>query len=839
MEILRASLDVLFNEMNPQHLLRKGSADVTSWFTQKNGAEKRQFIDSLQRKCNYLTLDQCEVAAELVKTQYLNRLAKISNVRFAPSSNIFNALLHFSGQVLKVNGTSPVCRFEHLLRWSNLTARIGEDLLTTSFLASYDLMVKNNRTSFDWDLVIGHDEQTINKELEEEMADVHMHLNGSSSNFDLGWLSLMLFPKGHREDFKDLKGSRHQTDLPLIIGDDADKETCWAVKACMIRYYLFYKFVKQNSFAYEPDLMSIIFSENAQPENWAEKADSWIKNELLAITSKGLFIGHDYINPVTETDIFNNPNSLISGERFLLYSCFRDCYSGKMSLSDTNVFYAYLIIKNRIRNMLIQTNSVIGFQNFDSYEKQKTRFIKDQSVYEKLVEPLAIGQYFYASKPRYVEARITPKGAPGELSGMIKNLDNNVQKLTKAKTDDYHYVFHFIKKDDQTLPNNPPVNARHNSLRDTVRKQAIAINAFRGNPFEGNRVVGIDAANSEISARPEVFAQAFRFLRGHKVKQMEGTQINRLGITYHAGEDYLSPLDGLRAIDEVLHYMDFVEKDRLGHAIVLGIDPKRYYQRCHHTLLLPKIVAIDNFVWCLHRMKGKTEIASFKQQLEEQYERIFKEVYGQAQAPSIQDYYQSWLLRGDNPENYETFRTKGTFINHNQLIGWPSFNLNASQEAQTARENNTSVDLFYRYHFDFLVRKHGQEIMEVKAPKGFYVVVKCLQDVLIDDICSRGISIEANPTSNYRIGDFERYLDLPIINLYPTNGEKPTLSFSVNTDDRGVFATSLEREYSLLACALSKGDPDEGINGSSNQDIVGRLQTWRGNSIDQKFINRA
>lgn len=34
-------------------------------------------------------------------------------------------------------------------------------------------------------------------------------------------------------------------------------------------------------------------------------------------------------------------------------------------------------------------------------------------------------------------------------------------------------------------------------------------------------MVGIDAANSEIYCRPEVFAQAFRFLKNHNVKIME------------------------------------------------------------------------------------------------------------------------------------------------------------------------------------------------------------------------------------------------------------------------------------------------------------------------------
>lgn len=70
------------------------------------------------------------------------------------------------------------------------------------------------------------------------------------------------------------------------------------------------------------------------------------------------------------------------------------------------------------------------------------------------------------------------------------------------------------------------------------------------------RIRGIDAANSEILARPEVFAQAFRFLRNEL--RTDTQYPNNLGMTYHVGEDFLDAVDGLRAVDEVLtFYGDF------------------------------------------------------------------------------------------------------------------------------------------------------------------------------------------------------------------------------------------------------------------------------------------
>ena len=85
-----------------------------------------------------------------------------------------------------------------------------------------------------------------------------------------------------------------------------------------------------------------------------------------------------------------------------------------------------------------------------------------------------------------------------------------------------------------------------------------------------------------------MFAQAFRYLRNTKIVRVDGLKVFSLGMTYHVGEDFLSPIDGLRAIDEVLHYLRFGENNRLGHALVLGINPEHYLRSRHNTLLLPR-----------------------------------------------------------------------------------------------------------------------------------------------------------------------------------------------------------------------------------------------------------
>ena len=48
--------------------------------------------------------------------------------------------------------------------------------------------------------------------------------------------------------------------------------------------------------------------------------------------------------------------------------------------------------------------------------------------------------------------------------------------------------------------------------------------------------------------------------------------------------------------------------------------------------------------------------------------------------------------------------------------------------------------------------------------------------------------------------------------LLEVDEEPHSISVSINTDDKGIFATSLEREYSLLALSLEKEYAKTGKN---------------------------
>lgn len=78
-------------------------------------------------------------------------------------------------------------------------------------------------------------------------------------------------------------------------------------------------------------------------------------------------------------------------------------------------------------------------------------------------------------------------------------------------------------------------------------------------------------------------------------------------------------------------------------------------------------------------------------------------------------------------------------------------------------------------------------------------------------------SAETCPTSNYLIGYFDKYIDLP---LFTFMEQLPDNAISINTDDKGIIATSIENEYALIAAAMEKSRKYKGKIGGVITRVV-------------------
>lgn len=120
----------------------------------------------------------------------------------------------------------------------------------------------------------------------------------------------------------------------------------------------------------------------------------------------------------------------------------------------------------------------------------------------------------------------------------------------------------------------------------------------------------------------------------------------------------------------------------------------------------------------------------------------------------------------------------------------------------------------------------------------FIALLMEIQEQLLNKIEEKRIGVECNPTSNYKIGESERYDEHPIFRFYNkglyTPFKRHDLLVSINTDDLGVFSTSLEREYSLVALAAER-NYCKNFNNTPRQ-IIDWLDNIRKMSIEQLFI---
>lgn len=542
--------------------------------------------------------------------------------------------------------------------------------------------------------------------------------------------------------------------------------------------------------------------------------------------------------------------SYLIGERYFLYHMFRKIFRNPAEAPGYyNWFYAYLVLKENISGEMLQCNSEIGLQNFILYEKRKNAFVQGDFWQEAVVR-LAVNHTLKNRNILCLEARISPCDTVWENMEYIKNMDRIIGSQEELRKR-YHYVVHFIKQKESLEAAADAYSCRDAQKRKEINQKAIVFGEFREKcPVYAQRVLGIDAAAQEIGCRPEVFAQSFRYLRNHAVDikswDADEIEVKPLRVTYHVGEDFVDIVDGLRAIHEAICFLNMDCGDRLGHALALGIDAEQWYRAKNSRILITQQDYLDNLAW-LYGQISRHKIVGLEmllQYIHREFEQYFKIVYGDHMDIhylqklinekksldagrlsrsyllkldcNILTYYNAWKLRGDNPECY----ANGVFSPCDRQFGlFQEYAVNKKYPRDSRLRNITEVGVLYHsYHFNEDIKREGQRSIQVQIPDCWIDGIRLIQKEMQKHIAAAGIGIETNPSSNYAIGTFRDYARHPITEFYNYNlvsdSEKlkdcAQISVSINTDDQGIFATSLENEYALVACALEHKHDREG-----------------------------
>lgn len=872
MDNLRKSIRLLFTDYCSDFILSKKYSE--KYINVNN------FIEKGFRTFSSYSVDEIQNVYYKLESDWFHDVHQEKN------KNYFHILNHFTSKVLIEQDLEPFVVYEHLLKWRDLSYYIGEDILTTSFFACLDNRSRRQRDFFAWRPTAFSDNKRLHQLLKKGLAENHFHLKGSGPVFDLSWINIMNHPTSFEKAFEDLKKEISLLTKTTNASQSSKKELKILVyKAAYIRYELF-RLV--NRIDESKDFIIDISKESNSSASFDLLMNMYELSKNIEVLRYDLGHQFEYRKNIEVIDytipknihIQNLEKSYVFyGERKLLYDCFKLIYSGdKKFQSCIYLFHAYLLIKAQFRAELIQVNDKVGFGNFSMYQDRKEFFLPDDSIYHTAFMNLAVHDTKSHSQIKSFELRVAPKDSGLKLKlsleGYNKALDNQEilsKRLNYSSSDDNRfdfkkhnifYTIHYIKKRDSGKYSDlsQEVLCRHHDLRIEIKNQSIAISQLREGYSEISDLIrGIDAASSEFNASPEVFAQGFRYLKNHKIKGYfnhlkDKLEEPKIYATYHAGEDFYDLVDGLRAIDESIRFLNLTQGDRIGHALALGIDVKEYYAFKQFKLMLPKQMVLDNIVWLLAKIR-KFGIGIHRNEvnrLEKLYENLFYELYtANFDKGSLLEqkyihhttYFDAWKLRGDDPYLYLSDLSEDIYTKPN-LTYWERCRINEEYPKNKNIRNNVDIKCLYQqYHFNVKIKKAGAQIKQFEISHAYMELVEAVQFKMMHELKNKNIAIETNPTSNYLIGTFRRYAKHPITKFFnlglELDHEKirncPQISVSINTDDQGIFSTSLENEFALMAIALEKEKDENGDLKYNSSMIYEWLERVRLMGIGQSF----
>ena len=784
MDFIRASVKALYYDYPVNtaiQIVATGSASLMGEFTRiVNAREKRYTQACLQALQKKVCGEWMGIGIKTCGTDELIEALKLPCI--------------YAEEALDNKTKAPTVDFDHLFRWNEMSKFVGEDLMVLNYIAKKDIQDGVIRRQLTWSNVLSHNNEALDAELRKNdkgWCDIHLHFDASTDVFGISWVSLMNNIRGKKDAFSELK---YPLDSPIVVTkrysfDDLYK---WCVIAALIRFELFKCYALKI-----PDTFNEKFERKffrmaiLQPMFFGTD----LRNLQCSLTTAGLrslktsdgqTFDYALCKMVVDKAMYGSPYLIYQGERYLLYQFYRDYWS-KTDRVRTICKYVYLyeLIKNQLRRELMLVNEVAGLGNFQDYNRRKNKIAEKELTLT--AKRFAVHSTLEAPSDG-MEVRVAPQLTARAYHDMLeekyyvnifgKGLRETKQSLEKRLT----FVVHFLK---QGCKNN-----RFGSFRKDIKNQAevlmedvYKVEEKRAIP---HRIVGIDVAGGETLCRPEVFAHLYRYCRKAGMRNF----------TYHAGEDFYDITEGLRTIEEAVRLLHLRSGNRLGHCIALGIDAKKYYNQRNRKVVMPKQLLLDNIVW-LFKQKERYGLGMEKQ-IRETLEGKLLELYGEigySMPFDIDSYYRSMLLRGDDMKVYD--RT---------CSDWNVTTFDDSIEACEARTDAVAVQLCKDYFMDDKIYSRGYlQTAEFKVPYRYEILIKKLQNKMIRTIKDKGISIESNPTSNVRIGRMEKYDEHPLYRFAKVR-KRPdqNVIVTVNTDDKGIFGTSMHRELSLVAFALTK-----------------------------------
>ncbi|MDY0263957.1 MAG: hypothetical protein RBR12_02135 [Sulfurospirillum cavolei] len=505
-------------------------------------------------------------------------------------------------------------------------------------------------------------------------------------------------------------------------------------------------------------------------------------------TQEGFDIGKllyytSIVHPMKETENVNFTNAWQYESLFFIRA-----YNHLISLPNrwfSQLFHYYLLIYSFFQKTLVQQKNQVGFEQFQRITINELREYTERKEYYRRYRQL---QGMYGNSLSVLEGRFAPKEKLSESLDLIGLIKRGYKKDIK-KAFDLKIVSHFPKEQDKRKPKDI-ITFRDLELRLKTIKKCNSLLDTMNHPEYESLIVGFDAAANELHASPEVFAPTFRKLRF----------LGYSNFTYHAGEDFIHLLSGLRMVYEAVDFLEMHSGNRIGHGTALGIDPKLWEKRLYESkLTIKKGEWLDDLIFAYELLQNVNEYYGYLGKLQGEIFKYFQEIYHYKNPVNIYQIIEAWkarkydpliVLKWRKPSIFEEFDTQ-ELNDFNQL-------------------DHVIQELYELYHTGSCIEEYNKFIEVIPTQAPFAVeLLRDLQNIMIKLLNEKNIVIETLPTSNLRISYYKHYSEHHIWrwlgfddNNYKVNDPKPTVV--VGSDDTGIFMTNLRNEYAHIYQTILK-----------------------------------
>lgn len=434
------------------------------------------------------------------------------------------------------------------------------------------------------------------------------------------------------------------------------------------------------------------------------------------------------------------------------------------------LLHFYILINGLLNRLCVMQSHFYGFEEFNKYTLGGVRMVSER--FEESCRYLQLAGNDLTNI-KMLEGRFAPisnkKGLAKTIGKIIGSWEAFNQQQVKerkgGKLSDLSLIAHFIKS----------ISGRHGNYffeeyRMGLEKRADALVCLKNEGGKlGAVLVGVDAASSEFSTPPEVFAQVYLRLR-------EGGFSH---FTFHAGEDFFHLLGGIRAVWEAIELLRLQRGDRIGHAAALGVSASLWKDNVGDRLLVRQGEYLDDLVFAYHLIEtsGDLSLQKKKGMLTNSINNLCFEVYGQYYSPFMQ--VKAWLSRGLNPK--EVMDKQDAELPDEKRLLKKYWKLRGSKDSL----------------YDKIIEVNTCEFFDVQE-------LEAIQLLVLQQMHDKEIVIETLPTSNVMIGHHHSYSSYHLYNWYRWGKieHKPIPPIVLGSDDAGIFATNIFNEYCNVYCQL-------------------------------------